>query len=206
MRLILASKSPARLGVLRQAGLEPEVMVSGFDESRIADDSPTRVPLLLSQAKGREVLPLLEGNDDVILIACDTVLEFEGRLHGKPGTQEAAVTLWRRMRGHEGLVHTGHFVWVRETGWVREDARLRTTTVHFADLNDQEIAAYAATGEPQRVAGGFTIDGLGSAYITSIVGDHFNVSGLSLPLFRQMVIDLGVDWPSLWRHIDGLPR
>lgn len=196
MRLILASKSPARLGVLRQVGLDPEVMVSDVDESLIVEDRPTVLPLALAETKGRTVAAMID--HDAVLVACDTVLEFEGRIHGKPRTPEAATTLWQRMRGSEGVVHTGHFVWVRRGGSVNEACRLGSTTVRFADLDDEEIDAYVATGEPQRVAGGFTIDGRGGAYITSVSGDPFNVSGLSLPLFRQMVLDLGVHWPSLW--------
>ncbi|HMR49626.1 MAG TPA: Maf family protein [Arachnia sp.] len=196
MRLVLASKSPARLALLRQAGLTPEVIVSEVDESAIVEPHPARLPMLLASAKGHDVAARIAG--DAVLIACDTVLEFEGRVHGKPGTPEAAAALWRRMRGQEGVVHTGHFVWVRSGGTQRQDARLGTTMVRFVDLDDAEIDAYVATGEPQRVAGGFTIDGRGGAYITAVTGDHFNVSGLSLPLFRQMVIDLGIDWPSLW--------
>lgn len=196
IRLVLASKSPARLALLRQAGLAPEVVVPDVDESAILERSPTRLPVLLATAKGRDVAAQMVS--DAVLIACDTVLEFEGRVHGKPGTPEAAAALWRRMRGQEGVVHTGHFVWVRRGETVSQAIRLGTTMVRFVDLDDAEIDAYVATGEPQRVAGGFTIDGRGGAYITAVTGDHFNVSGLSLPLFRQMVIDLGVDWPSLW--------
>lgn len=195
-RLILASKSPARLGLLQHAGLSPEVVVSGFDESSISDARPAVLPLLLAKAKGRDVAAQIQG--DAVLVACDTVLEFEGRIHGKPGTPRAAARLWRQMRGNQGVIHTGHYVWVRTGDDAREACQLRSTVVHFADLDDAEIDAYAATGEPERVAGGFTIDGRGGAYITAIDGDHFNVSGLSLPLFRQMVIDLGIDWPSLW--------
>ncbi|MDF1488904.1 Maf family protein [Tessaracoccus caeni] len=195
-RLILASKSPARLDLLRHAGLSPEVIVSGVDESLVTDPRPGVLPLLLARAKGRDVAEKVTG--DAVLVACDTLLEFEGRIHGKPGTADAARMLWRRMRRNQGVIHTGHYVWARTDGEAREACQLRSTVVHFADLDDREIDAYVATGEPERVAGGFTVDGRGGAYITAIDGDHFNVSGLSLPLFRQMVIDLGVDWPSLW--------
>ena len=138
------------------------------------------------------------GHGDAIVIACDSVLEFEGRAHGKPGTREAAVKRWRHMRGREGLLHTGHRVVVLRDGEELAQTRLGTTTVRFADLDDAEVDAYVATGEPQRVAGGFTIDGIGGAYVTAIEGDPFNVVGLSLPLVRQMVIDAGVRWESLW--------
>ena len=197
MRLILASKSPARLAVLRRAGLDPEVIVSGFDERQVQDPVPTRLAARLAEFKGSAVLPQLAG--DFVLLACDSVLEFEGRSHGKPGSQEAAVERWRRMRGREGLLHTGHFVAVRHGGEESLSTRVGSTVVRFADLPDDEIDAYAATGEPQRVAGGFTIDGRGGAYVNSVEGDPYNVVGVSLPLFRQMVIDAGVPWQSLWR-------
>lgn len=196
MRLILASKSPARLGVLRGAGLDPEVIVSGFDESSILDPVPARRAATLALAKGQVVAEQVAG--DCVLIACDSVLEFEGKAYGKPGTPEAAFQLWQRMRAREGLLHTGHHVLVRRGGVDTAQTRVGTTAVHFADLSDDEIAAYVATGEPTRVAGGFTIDGLGGAYVTSVAGDPHNVIGLSLPLVRQMVLDAGVRWPDLW--------
>lgn len=197
MRVILASKSPARLQVLRNAGLDPEVVVSGYDESQIIDVVPPRLAARLAEEKGHTVASQTGG--DFVLFACDTVLEFEGRAHGKPGTPEAAFERWQRMRGHEGLLHTGHFVAVKRGEHYTEQTRVGSTVVRFADLTDEEIAAYAATGEPQRVAGGFTIDGLGGAFVTAIEGDPFNVSGISLPLVRQMVIDAGIPWHSLWR-------
>ena len=197
VRFILASKSPARLAVLRRAGLDPEVIVSGFDERQVRDTVPTRLAARLAEFKGIAVLPQLAG--DFVLLACDSVLEFEGRAHGKPGSKEAAIERWRRMRGREGLLHTGHFVAVRQGGEETRFTRVGSTVVRFADLSDDEIEAYAATGEPQRVAGGFTIDGRGGAYVTAVEGDPYNVVGVSLPLFRQMVIDAGVPWQALWR-------
>lgn len=196
MRVILASKSPARLRLLRSAGLDPEVIVSGFDESQIIDPVPVSLATRLAFEKGNSVLPRLEG--DFVLFACDSVLEFEGRAHGKPGTYEAAVRHWKRMRGREGLLHTGHFVATRLGEDLQTATAIGSTKVSFADVSDAEIEAYAATGEPQRVAGGFTMDGIGAAFVTSIVGDPYNVIGLSLPRVRQMVIDLGVPWQRLW--------
>lgn len=196
MRVILASKSPARLHVLRHAGLDPEVIVSGYDESQIIDPIPTRLASRLAEAKGTTVVPTLEG--DFVLFACDSVLEFEGRAHGKPGTEDAAVERWQRMRGHQGILHTGHYVAVHQGERYSEQTRVGSTVVRFADLSDDEIRAYAATGEPQKVAGGFTIDGRGGAFVTAVDGDPFNVSGISLPLVRQMVIDAGVAWHTLW--------
>ncbi|MBK7821644.1 MAG: septum formation inhibitor Maf [Tessaracoccus sp.] len=198
MRLILASKSPARRAVLRAAGLHPEVLVSGFDEHAVRDAVPARLACRLAEAKASVVVPQVEG--DAIIIACDSVLEFEGRAHGKPGTRAAAIERWQAMRGREGLLHTGHHVVVQRDGTTTGQTRLGTTTVRFADLDDEEIGAYVDTGEPLRVAGGFTIDGIGGAYVTAIDGDPYNVVGLSLPIVRQMIIDAGVRWESLWRR------
>lgn len=200
MRLILASQSPARLSLLRRAGLDPEVIVSGFDEDSVSHPDPGRLANLLATAKGTTVLPQVDG--DAILLACDSVLEFDGRARGKPGSPERVMQQWRRMRGGQGVLHTGHFVWVSRDGQVRSASRVASTVVKFADVSDAELEAYAHTGEPERVAGGFTIDGLGGAFITGIEGDPHNVVGLSLPLVRQMLLDLGVAWHTLWRSHD----
>lgn len=196
MRLILASKSPARLQVLRRAGLHPEVIVSGFDEKQIQDPSPTSLAMRLAEHKGLSVAPQVQG--DFVLLACDSVLEFEGRAHGKPGSREKAIERWGRMRGKSGILHTGHFLMVSVGGQTSRQNRIGSTVVDFADLSDDEIEAYAATGEPQRVAGGFTIDGRGGAFVTAVHGDPYNVVGVSLPLLRQMVIDAGLSYASLW--------
>ena len=196
MRVVLASKSPARLTLLRRAGLDPEVIVSGFDESQVRDPVPTSLASRLARCKGEAVIDRLTG--DYVLFACDSVLEFEGKAHGKPNSRPAAIERWLRMRGREGLMHTGHFVAVSHAGQLASSVRVGSTSVAFADLSEDEIIAYADTGEPQRVAGGFTIDGRGGAFVTSVTGDPYNVIGLSLPLARQMVIDLGVNWQDLW--------
>lgn len=197
MRVVLASKSPARLQVLRAAGLDPEVIVSGFDETTVQNPVAHSLAAELAKAKGSKVAGELDG-DDVIVMACDTTLEFEGRTHGKPRSEAAAIALWHRMRGHNALLHTGHYVFVRTGRRSQHQVRVGSTRVHFADITDDEVAAYAATGEPVNVAGGFSINGLGGAFVTSIVGDPYNVVGISLPLVRQMVTDLGVAWHTLW--------
>ncbi len=196
-RLILASASPARLSSLRNAGLDPEVIISGVDEDAIHDDRPDLLARALANAKGAAVLDQVEG--DVVLVACDSVLEFEGRAHGKPGSPAQAVAQWRRIRGGQGVLHTGHFVVVRQGGHEVTQSRIASTVVKFGDLTDEEIEAYVATGEPLVVAGGFTIDGFGGAFITRVEGDPHNVIGISLPLLRQMLLDLGIPWQSLWR-------
>ena len=196
MRFILASKSPARLELLRRAGITPEVIVSGVDEDSYADPDPVHLASLLAEAKGRAVLPQVEG--DAVVVACDSMLELDGRSRGKPRDPERAIRQWHRMRGREGVLHTGHFVWVRRNGVEHVSVRTASTVVSFADVTDAEIEAYVATGEPLSVAGAFTIDGLGAAFVTGIEGDPHNVVGISIPLVRQMLLDAGIPWTSLW--------
>ncbi len=196
-RVILASQSQGRFRLLRQAGLDPEVIVSGFDEESITARDPAKLSRMLAEAKGRAVWQGVEG--DAILIACDSVLEFEGRPWGKPETPEAAVRQWYRIRGREGVLHTGHLVIARRGTDESSALRVASTVVKFADLADDEIEAYAASGEPTWAAGAFTIDALGGAFVTGIVGDPHNVVGLSLPLVRQILLDLGIKWYTLWR-------
>ena len=203
MRVVLASKSPARLQTLQGAGLHPEVLVSGVDESRYEAEKTEDLVSQLATAKGRAVVDLLtqEGArlpEPVVVLACDSMLELEGRRWGKPGTAENAITRWYRMRGRTGTLYTGHHVTLIGPERTVQSCRVASTKVMFADLTDGEIAAYAATGEPQRVAGAFTIDGLGGAFVTRIEGDPHNVVGISLPLVRQMLLDLGVAWQDLW--------
>jgi len=205
MRLILASASPARLSTLQRAGLSPEVIVSEVDESRFTADTPAKLAEHLAREKAESVFAALGSPPDCIVIGCDSVLDFEGRPEGKPGTPAAAKALLKRTRGRSGTLVTGHHVIVSKMVRDKADSpritranRVGTTIVHVADLTDEEIDAYVATGEPIEVAGGFTIDGLGGAFITGIEGDPHNVVGVSLPLLRVMLTDAGVNWPSLW--------
>lgn len=183
-RLVLASASPARLALLRSAGYDPEVIVSGIDES-IADGSASEVCLLLAELKAGSVA--LDAPDAAV-IGCDSVLDFDGHVMGKPADRAEAVARWQRMRGRSGILRTGQCVIARG----HQTSAVASTTVHFADLSDAEIEAYVATGEPLRVAGAFTIDGLGGRYVERIEGDHGTVIGLSLPLLRRQFIELGV--------------
>lgn len=200
MRLILASKSPARLTTLRDAGLDPEVMVSDADEDSVSAGDTKSLVAALAELKGRTIAAQLPTDQEWALIACDSLLELAGQSYGKPGTEGAALARWYRMRGQTGVLHTGHLVLVNRPGQPLATAhRVGSTTVTFADLTDAEIAAYVATGEPERVAGSFTLDGLGAPFVTRIVGDPYNVIGVSLSLLRQMLLDLGVEWQSLWR-------
>ncbi|HET7735310.1 MAG TPA: nucleoside triphosphate pyrophosphatase [Nocardioidaceae bacterium] len=193
MRVVLASQSPARLATLRSAGLDPEVVVSGVDESVVTLSDPAALSVELARLKAQAVA---SGFDDALVIGCDSVLDFEGVIHGKPASAEVATQRWRAMRGASGVLHTGHCVIDTRDG--REVARSAETVVHFADIGDDEIEAYVATGEPLNVAGAFTIDGLGGAFVTGIEGDPHTVVGIGLPLLRTMLAELGVPWHSLW--------
>jgi septum formation protein len=132
---------------------------------------------------------------DTVIIGCDSMLELDGLALGKPVDAADARHRWRFMRGRNGVLHTGHHLMRLPVGGTR--TATASTTVYFADLDDAEIEAYVATGEPLAVAGAFTIDGLGGPYVTRIEGDHHNVVGISLPLLRLLLADLGVSWTSL---------
>ena len=204
LRLVLASQSPARLATLRSAGLDPEVVVSGVDESTLALQAPAALAVGLARLKAGAVAERVAAGADgfVLVVGCDSVLELDGEVHGKPSSPEEAADRWRRMRGRSGVLHTGHcLVEVGPEGTARRElAREARTVVHFAQVADDEIAAYVATEEPLRVAGAFTLDGLGGAYVTGIEGDPHTVVGIGLPLLRDMVRELGHDWHALWRR------
>jgi septum formation protein len=192
-RLVLASASPARLRTLRSAGLDPEVIVSGIEEEGVDEGSPERTALELARLKARAVAKRIGSG---LVVGCDSVFDLDGEMHGKPATAEEATSRWKRMRGRAGTLHTGHCVIDAGTG--READGVASTVVRFAELSDEEIAAYVATGEPLRVAGAFTVDGRGGAFIEGIDGCHHNVVGLSLPLLRRLLNEIGVRWIDLW--------
>lgn len=203
VRLVLASASPARLATLHAAGLAPEVVVSGVDESEVTAPSVAELTARLAQLKAEAVVaglatPAAGAGGTTLVVGCDSMLELDGTGYGKPGTAERATERWRSMRGRSGTLHTGHHVVRLDGDERRVRAAVASTTVHFADLDDDEVAAYVATGEPLEVAGAFTVDGLGGAFVRGIEGDHANVVGISLPLLRRMLRDLGIPWPSLW--------
>lgn len=199
MRVILASSSAARLATLHRAGVQPEVVRPDVDEDSVVAPSTAALVLALADLKAQAASAMVPIEAGTTLIACDTLLDFENRPWGKPGSPADASALWQRIRGNTGVIHTGHHisVWDAE-GQHRQMTRLARAEVRFADLTDAEIDAYVATGEPKRVAGGFTIDGIGGAYVTAVQGDPHAVVGLSLPLVRQMLLDLGVAWHQLW--------
>ncbi len=195
-RLVLASASPARLATLRTAGLDPLVIVSGIDESQLCDLPPADLALQLAELKCAAVARRDDLPPDALVLGCDSVLELDGVALGKPSDADDARRRWQAMRGRSGVLHTGHCL--REVATGRAASGTGSTTVHFADVSDDEIDAYVATGEPLHVAGAFTIDGFGGAFITRIEGDHHNVVGVSLPLLRSLVLELGHRWPDLW--------
>jgi septum formation protein len=190
---VLASASPARLALLRGAGLDPKVIVSGVDESEFRADTPAALVALLAQAKADTVAARL---DRGLVIGCDSMLDLDGRALGKPGSAEEATALWREMSGRTGTLLTGHCLVDAATG--RRAAAVAATSVRFGEPSDDEIAAYVASGEPLRVAGAFTLDGRGGWFVDGIDGDHGNVLGISLPLLRRLLAELGVAVPTLW--------
>ena len=194
--LVLASASPARLATLRTAGIEPVVVVSGVDESQLDGLPPAELALQLAELKCAAVAECDDVPPEALVLGCDSVLELDGEALGKPHEPDEARARWRAMRGRSGVLHTGHCLRDAATGKVA--AATGSTTVHFADVSDEEVDAYVATGEPLHVAGAFTIDGFGGAFVTGIEGAHHNVVGLSLPLLRELVIELGHAWPDLW--------
>lgn len=193
---VLASASPARLATLRNAGLDPVVIVSGVDESQVTDLPPHEVALQLAELKCAAVAERADVPGDAVVLGCDSVLELDGESLGKPDSPDDAVQRWQAMRGRSGILHTGHAL--RDVASGEVAAATASTTVHFAAVTDEEIAAYVATGEPLYVAGAFTVDGLGGAFVTGIEGDHHNVVGVSLPLVRELLAELGHAWTDFW--------
>lgn len=175
------------------------MVVSDVDEDAYSDHQVTGLVAVLARAKAEAVAAVLDDPGDVLVVACDSLLELDGRPLGKPGSDAEAIDRWREMRGRTGHLHTGHHVIGRLAGEVRTVAAVATTEVEFAYLADEEIEAYVATGEPGKVAGAFTVDGLGGAYVTAVHGDPHNVIGISLPLLRNLFAELGVRWHTLWQ-------
>ncbi|MEU4384926.1 nucleoside triphosphate pyrophosphatase [Promicromonospora sp. NPDC023805] len=205
------------------SGVDEDKVLADATE-RFGELDPADAVLVLAQAKAEEVASRLEdardnaeagvsdGDDgssaepienpaDVIVVGCDSMLEFDGAVVGKPADAEVARERWRSMRGGKGVLHSGHWVVdLRDNDAGGTGGTLgstSSTTVWFADIDDDEIDAYIATGEPLHVAGAFTIDGLGGPYVERIEGDHHGVVGLSLPLLRELLAELGVPWRSL---------
>ncbi|SDS05724.1 Maf family protein [Microbacterium paraoxydans] len=210
MRVCLASTSPARLMLLRQAGVEPLTLSPEVDEDALAAAAeermgplaPADLVLLLARAKAAAVAERLaaEGVFDGIVIGGDSMFALGDRVYGKPYTPEEATRRWQEMRGATGVLHSGHSVFRVSPGAALVEATaVAEATVTFADdISDEEIAAYVASGEPLHVAGAFTVDSLGGAFITRVEGDPSTVVGMSLSTVRRLAADLGVRWTDLW--------
>jgi septum formation protein len=196
-KIVLASASPARLALLRQSGIQPEVIVSHVDENtpELADLPASKIASVLAIRKAASVADVLLKTRDLgntpptLVVGCDSVLDFQGHVQGKPRNATEAIARWQSMRGLSGILYTGHSIVDLPSGRTFNDTA--ATTIFFAEIDDAEIAAYVATGEPMRVAGAFTIDGLGAPFIDRIEGDPSCVEGLSLPLLRRAIYHFG---------------
>ena len=191
--IILASASPARLAVLRGAGLDPKVIVSGVDETSFAASSTAGLVEQLAAAKAAAVASTLSRG---IVIGCDSMLDLDGRALGKPASPAEARSRWHQMAGRTGTLCTGHCVIDTATG--QQVCAVAETTVRFGTPSEAEIDAYVATGEPLQVAGAFTLDGKGGWFVAGIDGDHGNVLGISLPVVRALLARLGIGVTTLW--------
>lgn len=211
LRFVLASTSPARLALLRAAGLKPEPSAPGIVEdvfvARIERERGASLPVaelvqLLAKAKAEAVATALQGSIDepTLVFGGDSAFEFDGRIYGKPHTAERARERWLQQSGRTGTLWSGHWlIRVDPAGPVHSAGRVAAATVTFAEVSETEIDAYIATGEPLKVAGAFTIDSLGAPFITHVDGDPSTVVGLSLSTLRELVRELGVEWTELWR-------
>lgn len=197
-KLVLASTSPARKKLLTEAGILFETVAPGVDEDLVVSQtnpsSADELTRLLAKAKAQAVASEFQ---DSLVLGCDSALEFDGQILGKPYLPEVAIDRWKAMRGKSGFLYSGHHLIDTASGTGL--SAVSKTEVSFADLTDEEIVNYVATGEPLNVAGAFTIDGLGGAFVEKISGDYHTVVGLSLVELRKLVIALGHDYQALWR-------
>jgi septum formation protein len=197
-RLVLASASPARLSLLRQAGLAPEVVVSDVDESAVRAPRVAEQVALLAAAKASEVA---KRESEALVIGADSLLEFAGKPLGKPADAAEARDRWRRMSGRSGILHTGQALFdVQDGAVISRDIAVASTVVYFASPTPQELEAYVATGEPLAVAGAFTLDGLGAPFVRRVEGDPAAVVGLSLTVLRTQLAKRGLAITDLWRR------
>lgn len=205
-RLVLASTSPARLMLLRAGGIEPVTIAPKVDEDEVAAVAESfglikgtaDLVEILARAKAEAVLdhPEVAGS---IILGCDSSLEFEGESLGKPHLPEIAKARWLKLRGNTGNLYSGHcLIDNRDPENRIVVSRVSSSKVHFAQLSEAEIDAYVATEEPLKVAGAFTVDGLGGAFISRIEGDYHTVVGLSLPTLREMTLELGLEYTDFW--------
>ncbi|WP_046321001.1 nucleoside triphosphate pyrophosphatase [Mycobacterium sp. UM_Kg1] len=205
-RLVLGSASAGRLAVLRGAGIDPLVVVSGVDEDAVMaglpeDADPAAVTGALATAKAEQVAAVLQPSvsADCVVIGCDSMLYIDGKLCGKPPTIEQARSRWRAMAGKSGQLHTGHsLICLRDNAITHQITETAVTTVRFGRPDDDDLEAYLASGEPLRVAGGFTLDGLGGWFVDGVDGDPSSVIGISLPMVRRLLRHAGLSVAQLW--------
>jgi septum formation protein len=194
-RLVLASASPARLGVLRTAGLAPEVVVSGAPEDDVTGPTDV-VAQTLAERKAGVVAERLGPGADALVVGCDSVLDVDGATRGKPASMDEARAWWASVAGRTAMLHSGHCVIDTATGATA--SAVASTLVRYGSPTPAEIDAYLATGEPLQVAGGFTIDGYAAPFVAGIDGDHGCVLGLSMPLLRALLHEVGTEIVDLW--------
>ncbi len=192
-QFVLASASPARRRLLQSVGIEPIVSPSDFDESQVQLSEPAQLVQVLAQSKAETVAPQFTS---ALIMGCDSVLAIDGKIHGKPENAEEAIARWQLMRGSFGDLYTGHVLIDQEQQ--RTVVKCQVTRVYFAQISDRAIQAYVATGEPLKCAGAFALEGFGSLFVEKIAGCHSNVIGLSLPLLRQMLEELGYEVTDYW--------
>ncbi|NUR72273.1 MAG: septum formation inhibitor Maf [Hamadaea sp.] len=206
MNLVLASASPARLTLLTSAGMDPYVVVSGVDEDAVEATSAETLCATLARLKANAVATRIRSGElgdglpagNTIVLGCDSLLAFDGEILGKPDGPEEARKRWQAMRGRSGVLHTGHCL--IDLGNDHAVEEVASTVVHFADITDEELDAYVASGEPLGVAGAFKMDGLGGPFVERIDGDPSTIIGLSLPVLRHLLARLDLTVMSLWRR------
>ena len=192
--LVLASSSPARNKLLQSVGIEPIVRHSNFDESQVQHEDPAELVQILAKAKAGVVA---QEFTDALILGCDSVLVLnDGEIYGKPESPEVAIIRWQKMRGNYGILYTGHALIDQKQE--RKISYCAMTKVYFAQVSDAEITAYVASGEPLQCAGCFALEGKGGLFIEKLEGCHSNVIGLSLPLLRQMLAELGYQVTDFW--------
>lgn len=190
---VLASASPARLKLLQTVGINPTVCQSNFDESRIRINDPLALVQTLAKCKAEIVAQKYPNS---LVLGCDSVLVVDQEIYGKPSSPDEAIARWQKMRGNQGILYTGHAIFEGKNQ--KNLIRCGITKVYFADINDQTIEAYIQTGEPLKCAGNFALEGKGSLFVKKIEGCHSNVIGLSLPLLREMLQELGYEVQNFW--------